>query len=150
MINGIEADKYGFTETHSDAGYSLLKKEIIVNITSTKADITPTQANITGIQSKADTDSTANDGVVNGTALKNDVTVQTTAQVPQSTKKSNNECKNGESHNAFVDMEVTNQKQFLLPMTGGAGSYALIIAGVVIAGCGFMIVKKNQKRKEVQ
>ena len=47
-------------------------------------------------------------------------------------------------------MEVTNQKQFLLPMTGGVGSYALIIAGVVIAGCGFMIIKKNQKRKEVQ
>ena len=57
---------------------------------------------------------------------------------------------NAESVNAFVDMEVTNQKQFLLPMTGGAGSYALIIAGVVIAGCGFMIVKKNQKRKEIQ
>mgnify|MGYP000629981734 FL=1 len=57
---------------------------------------------------------------------------------------------NGESTNAFVDMQVTNQKQFLLPMTGGAGSYALIIAGVVIAGCGFIIIKKNQKRKEVQ
>ena len=26
VINGIEADEYGFTETHSDAGYSLLKK----------------------------------------------------------------------------------------------------------------------------
>ena len=25
VINGIEADKYGFTETHSDAGYTLLK-----------------------------------------------------------------------------------------------------------------------------
>lgn len=66
MINGIEADKYGFTETHSDAGYTLLKKEIIVNITSTKANITPTEANITGIQSKNGNDSTANDGVKNG------------------------------------------------------------------------------------
>ena len=27
VINGIEGDEYGFTETHSDAGYSLLKKE---------------------------------------------------------------------------------------------------------------------------
>ena len=46
--------------------------------------------------------------------------------------------------NAFVDMQVTNQKTiFLLPMTGGAGSYALIIAGVVIAGCGFIIIKKE-------
>lgn len=150
VINGIEADKYGFTETHSDAGYSLLKKEIIVNITSTKAAITPTQANITGIQSKADTDSTANDGVVNGTALKNDVTVQTTAASATVDETKATMTKHGESNNAYVNMEVTNQKQFLLPMTGGAGSYALIIAGVVIAGCGFMIVKKNQKRKEIQ
>lgn len=48
MINGIEGDEYGFTETHSDAGYSLLKKEVIVKVKETKADITPTEANITG------------------------------------------------------------------------------------------------------
>lgn len=41
----------------------ITEKEIIVKINSTKADITPTQANITGIQSKNENDSTANDGV---------------------------------------------------------------------------------------
>ena len=150
IINGIEGDEYGCTETHSDAGYTLLKKEIIVKINSTKADITPTQANITGIQSKNENDSTANDGVKNGTELANDVAVQTTGASATVDSKKATMSANGESVNAFVDMEVTNQKQFLLPMTGGAGSYALIIAGVVIAGCGFMIVKKNQKRKKVQ
>lgn len=150
IINGIEGDEYGFTETHSDAGYTLLKKEIIVKINSTKADITPTQANITGTQSKNENDSTANDGVKNGTELANDVAVQTTGASATVDSKKATMSANGESVNAFVDMEVTNQKQFLLPMTGGAGSYALIIAGVVIAGCGFMIVKKNQKHKEVQ
>ena len=150
IINGIEGDEYGFTETHSDAGYTLLKKEIIVKINSTKADITPTQANITGIKSKNENDSTANDGVKNGTELANDVAVQTTGASATVDSKKATMSANGESVNAFVDMEVTNQKQFLLPMTGGVGSYALIIAGVVIAGCGFMIVKKNQKRKEVQ
>ena len=150
IINGIEGDEYGFTETHSDAGYTLLKKEIIVKINSTKADITPTQANITGIQSKNENDSTANDGVKNGTELANDVAVQTTGASATVDSKKATMSANGESVNAFVDMEVTNQKQFLLPMTGGVGSYALIIAGVVIAGCGFMIIKKNQKRKEVQ
>lgn len=143
IINGIEGDEYGFTETHSDAGYTLLKKEIIVKINST-------QANITGIQSKNENDSTANDGVKNGTELANDVAVQTTGASATVDSKKATMSANGESVNAFVDMEVTNQKQFLLPMTGGVGSYALIIAGVVIAGCGFMIVKKNQKRKEVQ
>lgn len=150
VINGIEADKYGFTETHSDAGYTLLKKEIIVNITSTKANITPTEANITGIQSKDGNDSTANDGVKNGKELANDVAVQTINASATVDDKKAAMSANGESTNAFVDMQVTNQKQFLLPMTGGAGSYALIIAGVVVAGCGFIIIRKNQKRKEVQ
>ena len=147
IINGIEGDEYGFTETHSDAGYSLLKQEIIVKINSTKADITPTKANITGIQSKKDNDSTANDGVKNGEELANDVAVSTVSASCTVDEKKASMSANGDSLNAFVDMEVTNQKQFLLPMTGGMGSYALIIAGVVIAGCGFMIIKKNQERE---
>ena len=130
VINGIEADEHGFTETHSDAGYSLLKKEVIVKITETKADITPTEANITGIQSKSDTDSTANDGVPNGAVLKNDVTVQTTAASATVDNTKATMTKQDESNNAYVNMEITNQKQFMLPMTGGAGSYLLIIAGV--------------------
>lgn len=150
MINGIEADKYGFTETHSDAGYTLLKKEVIVDITSTKANITPTEANITGIQSKTGDDSTANDGISNGAELANDVIVQTinASSVVDDTKA--HMSSQDESTNAYVDMEITNQKQFMLPMTGGAGSYLLIIVGVVVAGCGFLIVKKNQGQRKVQ
>ena len=148
VINGIEADEYGFTETHSDAGYSLLKKEVIVKITETKADITPTEANITGIQSKSDTDSTANDGVPNGAVLKNDVTVQTTVASATVDNTKATMTKQDESNNAYVNMEITNQKQFMLPMTGGAGSYLLIIAGVVAAGCGMMILRKNKKQPQ--
>ena len=150
VINGIEADEYAFTETHSDAGYSLLKKDITVKVTETKANITPTIANITGIQSKADTDSTANDGVANGTALNNNVTVQTIAASATVDDTKATMTKQGESDNAYINMELTNQKQFLLPLTGGTGSYLLIIVGVVIAGCGFIIIKKNKKHKEVQ
>ena len=145
VINGIEADEYAFTETHSDAGYSLLKKDITVKVTETKANITPTIANITGIQSKADTDSTANDGVANGTALNNNVTVQTIAASATVDDTKATMTKQGESDNAYINMEVTNQKQFLLPMTGGAGSYLLIIVGGVVAGCGVMIFRKNKK-----
>ena len=148
VINGIEADEYGFTETHSDAGYSLLKKEVIVKITETKANITPTQPNITGIQSKYDTDSTANDGVPNGAALKNDVTVQTTAASATVDNTKATMTKQDESNNAYVNMEITNQKQFMLPMTGGAGSYLLIIAGVVAAGCGMMILRRNKRQPQ--
>ena len=148
MINGIEGDEYGFTETHSDAGYSLLKKEVIVKVTETKADITPTEANITGIQSKSDTDSTANDGVPNGTALKNDVTVQLTAASATVDDTKAAMTKHNDSENAYINMQITNQKQFILPMTGGAGNYLLIIAGVVVTGCGILILKKNRRQSQ--
>ena len=145
VINGIEADEYAFTETHSDAGYSLLKKDITVKVTETKANITPTIANITGIQSKADTDSTANDGVANGTALNNNVTVQTIAASATVDDTKATMTKQGESDNAYINMELTNQKQFLLPLTGGTGSYLLIIVGVVVASCGVMVLRRNKK-----
>ena len=115
-----------------------------------KANITPTEANITGIQSKNGNDSTANDGVKNGKELANDVAVQTINASATVDDKRATMSANGESTNAFVDMQVTNQKQFLLPMTGGAGSYALIIAGVVIAGCGFMLEKNMSSTKQKQ
>ena len=148
IINGIEGDEYGCTETHSDAGYTLLKKEIIVKINSTKADITPTEANITGIQSKSDADSTANDGVPNGAVLKNDVTVQTTAASATVDETKATMTKHDDSGNAYINMQITNQKQFMLPMTGGAGNYLLIIAGVVVAGCGILILNKNRRRSQ--
>ena len=113
MINGIEGDEYGFTETHSDAGYSLLKKEVIVKVKETKADITPTEANITGIQSKSDADSTANDGVPNGAVLKNDVTVQTTAASATVDETKATMTKHDDSGNAYINMQITNQKQFM-------------------------------------
>ena len=148
VINGIEGDEYGFTETHSDAGYSLLKKEVIVKVKETKADITPTEANITGIQSKSDADSTANDGVPNGAVLKNDVTVQTTAASATVDETKATMTKHDDSGNAYINMQITNQKQFMLPMTGGAGNYLLIIAGVVVAGCGILILNKNRGRSQ--
>ena len=148
VINGIEGDEYGFTETHSDAGYSLLKKEVIVKVKETKADITPTEANITGIQSKSDADSTANDGVTNGAVLKNDVTVQTTAASATVDETKATMTKHDDSGNAYINMQITNQKQFMLPMTGGAGNYLLIIAGVVVAGCGILILNKNRGRSQ--
>lgn len=117
MINGIEGDTYGFTEIHSDTGYSILKEEIIVKITSTKANITPGK-------DKASVSTITASAMVDGS--KATMT------------------KHEESENAYVNMEVTNHKQFLLPMTGGPGSYALIIAGVVLAGCGLMVIRKNK------
>jgi LPXTG-motif cell wall-anchored protein len=56
--------------------------------------------------------------------------------------------KHDDSGNAYINMQITNQKQFMLPMTGGAGNYLLIIAGVVVAGCGILILNKNRRRSQ--
>ena len=56
--------------------------------------------------------------------------------------------KHNDSENAYINMQITNQKQFILPMTGGAGNYLLIIAGVVVTGCGILILKKNRRQSQ--
>lgn len=149
VIEGIEGDTYAMTETHSDTGYSLLKEPMIIEIKTTTAQITPTIANITGIQSKPGNDSIANDGDVNGNALPAEVSVQTTAasaKVDNSDAAMNN-CKNtADSVHALVAMEVLNSKGFLLPQTGGKGLYMVTILGVVIIACGLGFASKKKKQ----
>lgn len=150
LINGIEGDTYSMTETHSDTGYSILKEPITIEINTAKADITATTANITGIQSKAGTESTANDSVVKGTALPNKVTVQTTAataKVDGTAATLNADKTTTASVHGLVDMEVLNSKGFTLPKTGGNGLYLITILGVVLAGVGIFWSRKKSVEK---
>lgn len=149
VINGIEGDDYTLTEVHSDTGYSLLKEPMTISITSAKADITPTVANITGIQSKPGNDSTANDGNVKGEELANQATVQLTsasAQVDGTDAKMNVCPDDGTSENAMVGMEVLNSKGFLLPQTGGRGLYLITALGVIIVLIGCLTTSKKKER----
>ena len=150
LINGIEGDTYVMTETHSDTGYSLLKEPMTITINSAKADITATIANITGIQSKAGTESTANDSVVKGEALQNKVVVQTTAasaKVDGTNATLNADKTTTDSEHGLVDMEVLNSKGFTLPKTGGDGLYLITILGVVLAGAGIAWSRKKNVAK---
>ena len=150
LINGIEGDTYVMTETHSDTGYSLLKEPMTITINSAKADITATTANITGIQSKAGTESTANDSVVKGEALQNKVVVQTTAasaKVDGTNATLNADKTTTDSEHGLVDMEVLNSKGFTLPKTGGDGLYLITILGVVLAGAGIAWSRKKNVAK---
>lgn len=151
VINGIEADTFALVETHSDNGYALLTDPVNVAIKSSSALITGTEANITGIQSKADNDSTANDGQVVGNAIGNDVVVVTTAASAKVDDSDAAMSKSGESDNALVDVEVINRKGFNLPQTGGAGIYAMTIAGVLIIIAGIVCVfrKKDNKKTDM-
>lgn len=153
-VNNVEKSgalavwKSSDTDPKFAATYGKSGDDPAMKIEMTKADITPTEANITGIQSKSDADSTANDGVPNGAVLKNDVTVQTTAASATVDETKATMTKHDDSGNAYINMQITNQKQFMLPMTGGAGNYLLIIAGVVVAGCGILILNKNRGRSQ--
>lgn len=149
VINGIEADTYELTETHSDAGYSLLKQPVVIKIDSTTAKITPTEANITGTKSKSGNDSVANDGNVQGTAIADEVSVVTTSAACTVDDKENTMKDADDSKNAFVVMEVTNSKQFLLPQTGGSGMYILTIAGFIVAGLGYYFLTHKKKGNEM-
>lgn len=151
VINGVEADKYDITETHSDAGYSLLKEAIHVDIKSTTAVITPTEANITGIQSKSGKDSTNNVEATAAEKLLNaDVTVVTTsasATVDDQDVTMKDCVADAESHNAVVPMNVTNQKGFQLPKTGGKGTYLVTIAGILAIGLGYAVFGRKSKKE---
>lgn len=127
-INGAEADTYALTETLSDVGYSTLKNAVMLKITSTKADITP-----------------INDGNVQGSALADQVAVQTTPASATIDEKAATMLTSGESKNALINMEITNSKGFLLPQTGGRGIYLVTVVGIIIAAAGCSIMRHKKK-----
>lgn len=149
-IHGIEADTYAITETATDKGYSLLKDAVIVTIHSTTADITPTKANITGTQSKKNV-SVANNGVVQGTELKDTVTVLTNAASATVDEKVSN-MKASEtdidSTNAAVILKIINEKSFDIPQTGRTGIYIMTVLGAILLVFGLAIMGKKEKVKK--
>ena len=108
MVKGLEDDSYVITEVATDAGYTLLKENITVDITSSDS------ATICSVCGKALKTATAK---VNGkdVAMTED---------------------NG-SVSALVPLTVTNTRGFDLPKTGGRGNaliYGLGIAALLTAG----------------
>ena len=149
-INGIEADEYTITETATDKGYSLLKDSINVKINSTKATITPTEANITGTQSKTVV-TVANDGIVQGKTLNDNVTVDTrsaSATVDQEKSNMKESSDNADSANAEVVLKVVNEKSFNIPQTGRAGIYIFTFLGAMAIVFGLIIGKGKEKSEE--
>lgn len=101
LIYGLEDDTYIATELTTAAGYTLLKDDIEIVITSTLSE---------------DKESRTASAAVNG----DPVTMEEVAG----------------SANALAPLTVLNTKGFNLPQTGGEGSTALIILGMVLAAAG--------------
>ena len=108
MVKGLEDDSYIITEVATDAGYTLLKENITVDIMSSDS------TTICSICGKALKTATAK---VNG----KDVTMN----------------ENNGSVSALVPLTVTNTRGFGLPKTGGKGNaliYGLGIVALLTAG----------------
>ena len=108
MVKGLEDDSYIITEVATDAGYTLLKENITVDIVSSDS------TTICSVCGKALKTATAK---VNG----KDVTMN----------------ENNGSVSALVPLTVTNTRGFGLPKTGGKGNaliYGLGIVALLTAG----------------
>lgn len=131
VINGLEADTYILTEIQTDAGYSLLRDPITIEIKETDTTILASKAAVTGLGSEQE------DCVV---------TMNTSASAAVDNSAAAMSAYAG-SENGLVDMSVLNSRSFLLPATGGEGTAVLTICGVltVAGGVALMKGKKNEK-----
>lgn len=120
VVKGLEDDTYIITETATDKGYTLLKEDITVVI-STKEDSNA----ICEICGKALLTASA---TVNGNA------VTMTAD--------------GQSVNAVVPLTVINSAGFTLPKTGGKGMWMYAALGMLaVAAAGGIVIVYRKKRK---
>lgn len=146
VINGLEADTYTMTEIATDAGYSLLKEPLVIEIGGAGRDIRPAVAGWTGLTGY-------NYGQENGgTAMYVGELRSGWAKVngvdAELSRYSVNEgrIQAVDSDHGLVDVTVLNSRGFLLPKTGGRGLYAVTILGVfgVIGGCVLLCRKKKE------
>lgn len=132
IINGLEADTYVLTEIQTDAGYSLLRDPITIEIKETDTTILASKAAVTGIGSEQEECS---------------VTMNTSASAAVDNSETAMSAYNG-SANGLVDLSVLNSKSFLLPATGGAGLTMLTISGVLGCAGGAVALFKSKKDTE--
>lgn len=120
VVKGLEDDTYVITETATDKGYTLLKEDITVVI-STKKDSNA----ICEICGKA---------LLTASATVNGNVVTMTAD--------------GQSVNAVVPLTVVNSAGFTLPKTGGKGMWMYAALGMLaVAAAGVIVIVYRRKRK---
>lgn len=123
-VYGMEAGTYKLTEIATDEGYSLLKDDIVVEITGTVATITASEATIRGqVNDKADVIYTLND---NAKATVDSVAATMT------------------ENNANVKLSVENNKRFPIPSTGAMGTFLITLLGLGAVGAGLIMGRKKE------
>lgn len=139
VINGLEANTYVLTETHTSAGYSLLKEPITIDIKCTVDDFTPSQTTLYDIK---DITGNAHKKMLEAAGERASATVD-----GKNTAMSVDAVKNVNSTNARVDMTVVNTSTFELPQTGGYGTILFTLAGCAVAFAGVLVLGKKSKKE---
>lgn len=121
LVYGLEEDTYVLTETKTASGYTLLRDSITLDIDTDYTPGTPEEKGLCcgKLSAKA---------TVDGTAV--------------------NMAADNDSPNALIPLKVMNTRGFDLPKTGGTGTLATTICGVlVLAGIiAFAAVTRKGKR----
>lgn len=140
FVRGLENDTYTITETRTDNGYTLLKDDIQVVITTAEGELCDFYDNdvlgviqnderYTHIQKHLEHRMLTASATVDG----NDVDMN----------------KDGESVNAFAPFKVVNTRGFDLPRTGSNGNWMYPVIGVLVmmgsAAIIFFVVRSKKK-----
>ncbi|WP_373213617.1 SpaH/EbpB family LPXTG-anchored major pilin [Ruminococcus sp. 5_1_39BFAA] len=139
IINGLEANTYVLTETHTSSGYSLLKEPITIDIKCTVDNFTPSQTTHYDIK---DITGNAHKKMIEAAGERASATVD-----GKNTAMSVDAVKNVNSTNARVDMTVVNTSTFELPQTGGYGTILFTLAGCAVAFAGVLVLGKKSKKE---
>lgn len=160
ILKGVEDDQYIWTELETANGYTLLKNNIDVTITSVDDANRPCD-----IYSKDTLGVVQNDPRYN---FDGDLDLHL-ANIPQTQLAHNYQTASAtvdgndvtmlddemdtDSTNAIAPLTVVNTRVFITPMTGDRGTQALAIGGVLVACLGtsafiFFLVFKRRKEQE--
>lgn len=138
IINGLEANTYVLTETHTSAGYSLLKEPITINIKCTVDDFTPSQTTHYDVK---DMEGNQHKNMIEVAGERASATIDN-----KNTAMSVDTVGDVTSTNARVDMTVVNTSTFELPQTGGYGTILFTLAGCAAAFAGVLVLGKKNKK----
>lgn len=138
LINGLEANTYVLTETHTSAGYSLLKEPITIDIKCTVDDFTPSRTTHYDIK---DMEGNPHKNMIEVNGERASATVDN-----KNTAMSVDTVADVTSTNARVDMTVVNTSTFELPQTGGYGTILFTLAGCAVAFAGVLVLAKKNKK----
>lgn len=151
IINGLEANDYILTETHTSKTFNLLKDPIKISIHQTQDEFVPSKTTLYDVI-EIENNPNKNCIETNGDRASAEVDDSAT-EMESDTLTADNIPTGGNANvstNARVKINVINTPSGItqLPATGGAGTIAFTIAGCAVAFAGVAVATKKDKKTD--